>query len=135
MLALGQLQLEVTTAQQLLGDHLAAPAPEHRVWMADPEGFEPLQLAVEVAVNFAEGQQGFRLHRGTAAGLLQPGLGESIELGVQGRHLASAHGEASGRRMAAKALEQGSTVLERLVDRKPTRCPYRGPQAAIALSG
>ena len=135
MFALHQLQLEVAAPQQLLGGNLAALAPEHRIWMADTEGLQPLQLAQEIAVNLAQAQQGFRFHRGAPAALLQPALGESLQFGVQGRHLVSPHREPPRCGMAAKALQQGRTVLQGLVHRKAARGPHRGPQATIALPG
>ena len=135
MFALHQLQLEVAAPQQLLGGNLAALAPEHRIWMADTEGLQPLQLAQEIAVNLAQAQQGFRFHWGAPAALLQPALGESLQFGVQGSHLGSPHREPPRCGMAAKALQQGRTVLQGLVHRKAARGPHRGPQAAIALPG
>ena len=103
--------------------------------IADAEGLEPLLLAVKVPVDPGEGQQGFRFHRRAGAGLLQPGLGESIELAMQCGHLLGPHGEAARRRMAAEALQQIGAVAQGPVDRKPLWGPHGGPQATLALPG
>ena len=95
----------MASAQQLLGRHLAALAPEHGLGVADAEGLEPLQLAVKAAVDLLEAEQGFRFYRGAMACLLQPGLGQLVELLVQGGHLLGAHGEAPGGGVAAEALQ------------------------------
>ena len=102
--------------------------------MADAEGLEPLQLAVEAAVDLLEAEQGFRFYRGAMACLQQPGLGQLVELLVQGGHLLGAHGEAPGGGVAAEALQQGRALLQGPVHRKAPGRPHRGPQAAVALA-
>ena len=135
MLPLHQLQLQMAAPQQFLGGHLTPLAPEHGLGMADAEGFEPLLLAVKVAVDPGEGQQGFRFHRRAWAGLLQPGLGEPIELGLQRGHLLGPYGEAARRRMAAVPFQQIGAVPQGPVDGKPLWGPDGGPQSTLALAG
>ena len=86
--------------------------------MADPKGFEPLQLVVEIAVNLLEAQQGFGLNRVAPAGCLQPTLGQTIELLMQFGNPLGLDGESTGGGVAPKALEERGALLEGLIHRK-----------------
>jgi hypothetical protein len=86
--------------------------------MADPKGFEPLQLVVKIAINLLEAQQGLGLNRVPPARCIQPTLGKTIELVMQFGNPFGLDGESTGGGMAPKALEERGALLEGLIHRK-----------------
>lgn len=86
--------------------------------MANPKGFEPLQLVVKIPINLLEAQQGLGLNRVAPAGCFQPTLGKAIELVMEFGNPLGLDGEATGSGMAPKALEERGALLEGLIHRK-----------------